>query len=74
MKAIGLIFLILGLIGTFIFGPQALQSSEIYNFLGFYLGMSTSNLTPVIVSVVLLIIGGAITIKTLNQAEQVSTS
>jgi hypothetical protein len=74
MKAIGLIFLILGLIGTFIFGPQALQSSEIYNFLGFYLGMSTSNLTPVIVSVVLLVIGGFITIRTFNQEEQVTAT
>ena len=74
MKAIGLIFLIFGLIGTFIFGPQALQDTGVYNFLGFNLGISVTNLTPIIVSVVLLVIGGILTIRMVNEKEQVSVT
>ncbi|WP_246535334.1 hypothetical protein [Litoribacter ruber] len=53
-----MILLILGVVGTLIFGIQAIQDSESFSFLGMDIAVSTANWTPVIVSVVLLVIGG----------------
>ncbi|MBS9524009.1 hypothetical protein KIH41_08970 [Litoribacter ruber] len=58
MKIAGMILLILGVVGTLIFGIQAIQDSESFSFLGMDIAVSTANWTPVIVSVVLLVIGG----------------
>ncbi|WP_143959990.1 hypothetical protein [Litoribacter populi] len=58
MKIAGMILLILGVVGTLIFGIQAIQDSESFTFLGMDIAVSTANWTPVIVSVVLMVIGG----------------
>ncbi len=57
MKTTGLILLILGGIGTVVFGIQAMQDSDSFSFLGMDIAVSTANWTPVIISVVLLVIG-----------------
>jgi len=57
MKTIGIILTIIGAIGTLVFGIQAMQDSESFSFLGIDIAVSTANWTPVIISVVLLIVG-----------------
>lgn len=61
MKTIGIILLIIGAIGTIIFGIQAMQDSESFSFLGMDVAVSSANWTPVIISVVLLIVGVVMT-------------
>ena len=56
-KVIGIILTIVGLLGTILFGIQAAQDSETFSFLGIDIGVSTADWTPVIISVVILIIG-----------------
>ncbi len=68
MKIVGVILLIIGIIGTFVFGIQAAQDSETFSFLGLDIGVSSANWTPVIVSVVVLIIGVVITTGTKKQS------
>lgn len=63
MKNAGIILLILGAAGTIIFGIQAMQDSESLSFLGMDIAVSTANWTPVIISVVLLIIGLVLTFR-----------
>jgi uncharacterized membrane protein len=57
MRAAGIVLLILGIIGTLVFGIQALEESESFSILGLDIGVSSANWTPVIISVILLIIG-----------------
>ncbi|MBD3629314.1 hypothetical protein [Cyclobacterium sp.] len=57
MKTVGIILLILGVIGTIMFGLQAMQDSESFSLLGMDIAVSTANWTPVIISVILLVIG-----------------
>lgn len=57
MKTIGIILTIIGAIGTAVFGYQALQDSESFSFLGLDIAVSSANWTPVIISVVLLVVG-----------------
>ncbi|MEX0882544.1 MAG: hypothetical protein WDZ72_03630 [Cyclobacteriaceae bacterium] len=57
MKTAGIILLILGIIGTIMFGFQAMQDSESFSLLGMDIAVSTANWTPVIISVILLVIG-----------------
>lgn len=57
MKTAGLVLLILGGIGTVVFGIQAMQDSDSFSFLGMDIAVSSANWTPVIISVVLLVIG-----------------
>ncbi len=57
MKIVGTILLILGIIGTILFGIQAMQDSESFSFLGMDIAVSSANWTPLIISVVVLIIG-----------------
>lgn len=57
MKTIGIILLIIGAIGTIIFGIQAMQDSESFSVLGMDVAVSSANWTPVIISVVLLVVG-----------------
>ncbi len=57
MKTIGIILAIIGAIGTVVFGYQALQDSESFSFLGLDIAVSSANWTPVIISVVLLVVG-----------------
>ena len=63
MKSIGTILLILGAIGTIVFGIQAIQDSESFSFLGMDIAVSTANWTPVIISVILLVVGLVLTMK-----------
>lgn len=61
MKTAGIILLIVGAIGTIVFGLQAMQDSESFSFLGMDIAVSTANWTPVIISGALLIIGLVLT-------------
>ena len=57
MKTAGIVLLVVGLIGTVIFGIQAIQQTDHVKFLGLDIGVSSANWTPVIISVVVLIVG-----------------
>jgi uncharacterized membrane protein len=57
MKTAGTVLLILGIIGLVVFGIQAIGDSESFQFLGMEFAMSSANWTPVIISVVILIVG-----------------
>jgi sorbitol-specific phosphotransferase system component IIC len=57
MKTAGIILLVLGIIGTLVFGIQAINDSETFSFLGINVAVSSANWTPVIISVILLIVG-----------------
>lgn len=61
MKTIGIILLILGAIGTILFGIQAMQDSESFSLLGMDIAVSTANWTPVIISGIVLIVGIVLT-------------
>lgn len=61
MRTVGIVLLILGAIGTIIFGIQAMQDSESFSVLGMDVAVSSANWTPVIISVILLIIGVVMT-------------
>lgn len=57
MKLIGTILMVIGILGTIVFGIQAFEDSESFNFLGMDIAVSTANWAPVILSVVVLIVG-----------------
>jgi len=57
MKTSGIIFIVLGIIGTLIFGIDAIGDSESFSFLGIDVGLSSANWTPLIISVIILIVG-----------------
>ncbi|MBN2636702.1 MAG: transglycosylase [Prolixibacteraceae bacterium] len=57
MKIFGTILLVIGLIGTIVFGIQAANNSETFSVLGLDVAVSEANWTPVIVSVVITVIG-----------------
>ncbi|WPP51204.1 hypothetical protein [Catalinimonas niigatensis] len=56
-RTIGIILVIIGAIGTLITGMQAMQDSETFSLFGLDIGVSSANWTPLIISVVILIIG-----------------
>ncbi|NBG65601.1 hypothetical protein [Acidiluteibacter ferrifornacis] len=57
MKAVGTILLIIGLVGTLLFGFQAIQDSESFSFLGIDIAVSKADWTPLIVSGIIFLIG-----------------
>ncbi len=57
MRIAGIILLVLGLIGTIVFGIQAVNQSESFNVLGMEIAVSSANWTPVIISAAVLIVG-----------------
>ncbi|MFO7756169.1 MAG: hypothetical protein R6V34_09315 [Bacteroidales bacterium] len=57
MRIAGIVLLIIGIVGTIVFGIRALNQSESFEVLGADVAVSTGNWTPVIVSGVVLIIG-----------------
>lgn len=57
MRTTGIVLLILGIVGTLIFGIQAIQETETFSFLGIDIGVSGANWTPVIISAVVLVVG-----------------
>lgn len=61
MRTAGIVLLILGAIGTIIFGIQAMQDSESFSLLGMDVAVSSANWTPVIISVIVLIVGVVMT-------------
>ncbi len=63
MKTLGIILLLLGAIGTIIFGLQAMQDSESFSFLGMDIAVSTANWTPVIISAIILVVGLVMTMR-----------
>ena len=63
MKAVGTILLIIGLVGTLIFGFQAIQDSESFSFIGIDIAVSKADWTPLIVSGIIFLIGLVMTIR-----------
>tara|TARA_R110000850_G_scaffold16697_1_gene51696 strand:- start:36938 stop:37138 length:201 start_codon:yes stop_codon:yes gene_type:complete len=63
MKTLGIILLLLGALGTIVFGLQAMEDSESFSFLGMDIAVSTANWTPVIISVVILLVGVVLTAR-----------
>ncbi|MBR9832824.1 hypothetical protein GYB57_11810 [bacterium] len=63
MKAVGTILLIIGLVGTLLFGFQAIQDSESFSFLGIDIAVSKADWTPLIVSGIVFLIGLVMTIR-----------
>lgn len=61
MKAAGIILLVIGLIGTIVFGYQAIQDSESFNLLGVDVAVSKADWTPLIISGSVLLLGLIIT-------------
>lgn len=57
MKIAGIVLLILGLVGTLVFGIQAIQDTETFSFLGVDIGVSGANWTPLIISAIVLVVG-----------------
>jgi hypothetical protein len=57
MRIAGIVLLVIGIVGTIMFGIQAIQESDSVSFLGIDIVASTANWTPVIISVAVLIIG-----------------
>lgn len=57
MRIAGIVLLIIGIIGTIVFGIKALDQSESFEVLGADVAVSTGNWAPVIISGVVLIIG-----------------
>ncbi|WP_417612338.1 hypothetical protein [Owenweeksia hongkongensis] len=57
MKILGGILTVVGLISSIIFGVQAINDSESFNFLGLDIAISSANWTPLIISLAVLIIG-----------------
>lgn len=65
MRIAGIVLLIIGIVGTLIFGIQAIQETETFNFLGVDIGVSSANWTPTIISGAILVIG--IVLMSLNK-------
>ncbi len=57
MKIAGIVILVIGIIGTVLFGIQAIQDSESFSFLGLDIGVSSADWTPLIISVIVLLVG-----------------
>ena len=57
MRIAGIVLLIIGIVGTIVFGIRALNQSESFEVLGADVAVSTGNWAPVITSAIVLIIG-----------------
>ena len=57
MKAAGIILTILGLIGSVVFGIQAMNESESFSVFGAEVAVSKADWTPLIISGVVLVVG-----------------
>ena len=57
MKVAGTVLFILGIIGVVVFGIQALNDSESFNFLGLDIAVSKANWTPLIISALVAVVG-----------------
>lgn len=61
MKVAGIILLVIGLVGTIVFGYQAVQDSESFNLFGVDVAVSKADWTPLIISGAILMLGLIIT-------------
>ncbi|MCW8897579.1 MAG: hypothetical protein OQJ96_12250 [Flavobacteriales bacterium] len=61
MKTAGIILLVIGLIGTIVFGYQAVQDSENFSLFGMDVAVSKADWTPLIISGAILVLGLIIT-------------
>ena len=60
MRTAGIVLLIIGLVGTLVFGIQAFQDTETFSFLGIDIGVSGANWSPVIISGAILVVGAVL--------------
>ncbi len=56
-RTVGLVLTVVGLVATIITGIQAMNESESFSFLGMDVGVSSADWTPLIISVIVLIVG-----------------
>ena len=61
MKIVGMILLVVGLVALLITGIQYINDSETFSFLGLDVAVSKGNITPVIISGIVFIVGLVIT-------------
>jgi len=57
MRTLGIILTVVGAIATLITGIQAAQDSESFSLFGMDIAVSSANWTPLIISVIVLIVG-----------------
>ena len=57
MRTLGIILTVIGAIGTLITGLQAMEDSESFSLFGMDIAVSSANWTPLIISVIVLVIG-----------------
>ncbi len=57
MKLVSNVLIILGIVGVVVFGIQAINQSESFNFLGMKVAVSKADWTPTIASAVVLVVG-----------------
>lgn len=62
MKIVGIILLIVGLVALLITGIEYINDSESFSFLGLDVAVSKGNITPVIISGIVFIIGLVMTL------------
>jgi hypothetical protein len=60
MRTAGIVLLIIGVVGTLVFGIQAFQDTETFSFLGINIGVSGANWSPVIISGAILVVGAVL--------------
>lgn len=60
-RTVGLVLTIVGLVATIITGIQAMNESESFSFLGMDVAVSSADWTPLIISVIVLIVGLVLT-------------
>nr|WKN36761.1 hypothetical protein K4G66_30820 [Tunicatimonas sp. TK19036] len=56
-KAVGIVLTLVGLVSTTITGMQAIEDSDSFSFFGLDVVVSKADYTPLITSVVILIVG-----------------
>lgn len=62
MKIVGIILLVVGLVALLITGIEYINDSESFSLLGLDVAVSKGNITPVIISGILFIVGLVITL------------
>lgn len=62
MKILGIILLIVGLVALVISGANYINDSETFSFLGLDVAVSKGNITPVVISGLVFIVGLILTV------------
>lgn len=63
MKILGTVLLIVGLVALLITGINYINDSETFSFLGLDVAVSKGNITPVIISGIVFIVGIVMTVS-----------